>query len=100
MTAYAVQGLVEAQRAGYRVERVAGAEGARGLVEQYRKWPRAIPDLKTYLVDVLAQAAASGALGASARDDETRFDFTSALGELWSARSRMTPYGQALLLQP
>ncbi len=66
----------------------------------YAAYPRAEPDLKVYIVFVLARAAgdrpevpfsyAEGQAGAFRRSD--------ALDDLWSARDRMSAYGRALLL--
>lgn len=95
MTAYALYGLLEARGAGYKVQEHRISNGARALVQLRQKYPRAIPDLKAYLVYVLARVAAAG-IGVPA--DEKTFSQAAAIDELWPARDRMTPYGRALLL--
>jgi uncharacterized protein YfaS (alpha-2-macroglobulin family) len=99
MTAYALSGLVAAEQAGYRVDPWRTRQGWRAVVAQYRTWPRAIPDLKAYLVSVLAAAQASPSLADQRSAGPTQFDFGAALDELWRVRARMTDYGRALLLQ-
>src|SRR6185436_14937386 len=58
MTAYALDGLLQARENGARVEdgRIFTATGA--LKRLYAQYPRAIPDLKAYEVQVLARAEA------------------------------------------
>ena len=55
MTAYAIYGLLETKAAGYKV---AGGSASRigltALARLYRKYPRAIPALKAYMVYVLS----------------------------------------------
>jgi uncharacterized protein YfaS (alpha-2-macroglobulin family) len=96
MTAYAVYGLLETQAAGYKVPEDRIRSGLTALARLYRKYPRAIPALKAYMVYVLERAAASklepGYL------DAGPFDRTAALEEVWTSRSELTPYGRALLL--
>jgi len=96
MTAYAVYGLLETQAAGYKVPEDRIRTGLTALARLYRKYPRAVPTLKAYMVYVLERAAASrlepGYL------DAGPFDRTAALEEVWSSRSELTPYGRALLL--
>ena len=86
MTAYAVDGLMQARDAGVRLEEWRIPNGARALVQLWSKYPRAVPDLKAYEAYVLIRAEAEG------------FDSAAALDELWGARSRMTATGQAYLL--
>lgn len=86
MTAYAVDGLLQARDNGTRVEEWRIFSGARALVQLWNAYPRALPDLKAYEAYVLVRATA---------DD---FDVAAALDQLWEARSRMSPTGQAFLL--
>ncbi len=83
MTAYAVSGLLEAQRAGYRVDRYRLNIGTQALLKLLADYPRAAPDLKAYMAYVLTLAQADGA---------------KAIEQSWGRRDAMTPYGQALLL--
>lgn len=91
MTAYALYGLAEAKRAGYTIREDRIAAGVSALEQLYATYPRAVPDLRAYMVY---------ALGAVRSDAATRdvFDPARAVDDLWSARSRMSPYGKALLL--
>ena len=90
MTAYALDGLLEVKRAGYRVEEWRLHSAASVLAALYAEHPRAVPDLKAYIGYVLARAAEP--LGIEDGDAPGRLD------ELWSARGRLSTYGQALLL--
>ncbi len=97
MTAYAVYGLVELKERGVRIDDSRIFTGSRSLAQQYVEYPRAVPDLKAYLVYVLTRALAQGA------DEETLASVASyrhgdAIDEVWNARGRMTAYGRALLL--
>lgn len=94
MTAYAVFGLLEAQAAGLSVERGALTRGVAAVARLHGEYPRAVPELKAYLVHVLALAAEHGVDPA----DSTGFDTRAALDDVWSARSRMSAYGRALLV--
>lgn len=90
MTAYAIDGLLQAKENGVRIDdwRIASAsQTLRGLYEQY---PQAIPDLKAYVAYVLVRSAVPV-------DTET-FTIAKALDELWAARGRMTASGQSFLL--
>jgi uncharacterized protein YfaS (alpha-2-macroglobulin family) len=95
MTAYALEGLLEAKSAGYGVEegRIVQARGA--LERLYTKYPRATPDLKVYETYVLARSIRpkeGEVVQYFLRGEKDRVD------ELWNARSRMSNYGRALLL--
>jgi uncharacterized protein YfaS (alpha-2-macroglobulin family) len=92
MTAYALFGLDEAKRAGYQIEGFRIENGARALAQMYAEYPNAEPDLKAYLAYVLRRVRPD----AEGVED---YRHAAALDELWSARSRMTSYGRALLLQ-
>jgi uncharacterized protein YfaS (alpha-2-macroglobulin family) len=83
MTAYALYGLNEAQRAGYAVNAERVQDGARALAQMYTEYPRAEPDLKSYMAYVLRRVAP---------------ERTNVFDELWAARARMSSYGRAFLL--
>ncbi|MGC4083427.1 MAG: alpha-2-macroglobulin family protein [Vicinamibacterales bacterium] len=86
MTAYAVDGLMQARDTGVRLEEWRINSGARALVRLWNEYPRALPDLKAYEAYVLARANIDG------------FDLAAALDTLWSARTRMSTTGRAFLL--
>jgi uncharacterized protein YfaS (alpha-2-macroglobulin family) len=92
MTAYALFGLAEARRAGYQVEQSRIGNGARALARLYEEYPRAEPDLKAYIAYVLQRVDPQA---------EQTSDHVHArvADELWNARTRMSAYGRALLLQ-
>jgi uncharacterized protein YfaS (alpha-2-macroglobulin family) len=97
MTAYAVYGLLEARRAGYKVEDSRLRIGKLALERLFDQYPRAVPDLKAYMAYVLVAAqvaTASGGDGGGGREATG----TRAVEQVWSRREAMTPYGQALLL--
>jgi hypothetical protein len=96
MTAYAVYGLLEARRAGYKVDSVRLRNGARALKQLFDTYPRAVPDLKAYMAYVLTEAQVTPEPdGASqGRSDAGR----QAVDQAWARRASMTPYGQALML--
>ena len=96
MTAYATFGLLETRAAGYKVPNDRIANGLAALVRLYRKYPRAVPALKAYMLYVLARAHAEKIEPASLEDGP--FDRAAALSDVWSARDRLTPYGRAVLL--
>ncbi len=95
MTAYALYGLLQADRAGVRVPRAPIERAATATAALYAKYPRAIPDLKAYLTYALALAAARDI---SPARDEGEWSLEEVLDDLWETRSRMSAYGQALLL--
>lgn len=97
MTAYAVYGLLEADRAGYRVDRFRLAQGIAALIQLYDQYPRAAPDLKAYQLYVLALAQARG-LDATPTTRDRRFELSAAFDDLWSARARLGSYGRAWLV--
>jgi uncharacterized protein YfaS (alpha-2-macroglobulin family) len=105
MTAYALYGLDEARRAGYRVDQNRIDNALRALAGMYSDHPRAEPDLKAYMALVIGRAA--GALAEIGfqptperreRGEPAVHNRASALNDLWTARDRMSPYGRALLL--
>src|SRR4029453_6503674 len=60
MTAYAIYGLTEAKRAGYRIDDERVQNGARSLAAMYAEYPRAEPDLKAYMAYVLRRVRPPG----------------------------------------
>ncbi len=88
MTAYAVYGLIEAQREGTRVDAYRLERGAQALASLYAQYPRAVPDLKAYVVFVLGRVPTPPGT----------YRHADALNDLWSARDRMSAYGRALTL--
>lgn len=93
MTAYALYGLLEADAGGYKVDRDRMIQAAAALERLFREYPRAIPELKAYEIYVLALARSRGV-----RTDDRDDDFGAMMDEVWNARTRSSPYGQALLL--
>ncbi len=99
MTAYAVYGLLEAKAAGYKVEYWSIRRGVNALKRMYAEYPRAIPELKAYSTYVILLTGAQGIKTGEDVEEGTRpWSQNAALDELWAARSRMTAYGQSLLL--
>lgn len=101
MTAYALDGLLQARDRGVTVDDYRIQSARRALEQLYAQYPRAVPDLKAYEVLVLARSQATATPPADADAGETPtagVNVVTALDELWSARGRMTPSGQALLL--
>jgi uncharacterized protein YfaS (alpha-2-macroglobulin family) len=99
MTGYAAWGLDEARRAGVKVDSYRISNGVRALARQYAQYPRAVPDLKAYMVYVL-QRAGGEAETVSWFGDGSRGDYRhqTARDEVWNLRDRMSAYGRALLL--
>ena len=99
MTAYALWGLEEARRAGVKVDTYRIHNGARALAQLYAHYPRVEPDLKAYEAFVLQRAAAKEPQIISFVDGkQQQYVHADARNELWDMRSRMSPYGRALLL--
>lgn len=99
MTAYALYGLVEARKAGYRADEGRISNGLRALAQMYAQYPRAEPDLKAYMAYVLARATdVKEPITWYADGNQAQYDHAFVRDELWSARSRMSAYGRALLL--
>jgi hypothetical protein len=92
MTAYALFGLAEARRAGYQIDQFRLNNGAHALARMYAEYPRAEPDLKAYLAYVLHRVDPEA-------HDTGEYTHARAADELWTARTRMSAYGRALLLQ-
>jgi uncharacterized protein YfaS (alpha-2-macroglobulin family) len=95
MTAYAVEGLLEARARGYKVDEWRVRRGVSALAGLYAKYPRAVPALKAYVVLVLVKA--SDALKTDLESES--YAASAALDELWRVREDLTAYGRALLLQ-
>jgi len=93
MTAYALDGLLQARESGTEIDALRVDRAGRALQALYAKYPRAIPDLKAYELYVLVRAEPAADSGA-----ETRFNAAAAIDDLWPARDRMTASGRALLL--
>jgi len=96
MTAYATFGLLETRAAGYKVPQDRISKGLAALVRLYRKYPRAVPALKAYMLYVLARAHVEKIDPAYLEDGP--FDQAAALSDVWDARDRLTAYGRAVLL--
>jgi uncharacterized protein YfaS (alpha-2-macroglobulin family) len=95
MTAYALYGLLEAERAGSSIDRWRLSQAATATARLYAEYPRAVPELKAYLTRVLTRASARGVAPSVGNDV---WDQARALEELWQARERLDAYGRALLL--
>jgi uncharacterized protein YfaS (alpha-2-macroglobulin family) len=96
MTAYALDALVEARAGGYAVEGWRLMNGVSALEALYTEYPRAVPDLKAYMLYALARARTPGD-GASPRASDP-FNLGAAIDAVWNVRDRLSPYGQALLV--
>ena len=98
MTAYALSGLVDAQAHGYPVDGGRRLRAVQALAGMYLDYPRAVPELKAYVVWVLGRALGDRPEVQVWRDGESRtYTQRNALDEVWNARGQMSPYGQALL---
>jgi uncharacterized protein YfaS (alpha-2-macroglobulin family) len=82
MTAYVVAGLAQAQAAGVEIKADVMAKGAARVAAQFAKDPRLAADLRAYMQYALVLAG---------RTD------SAALGQVYDQRSRLSPYGMALL---
>ena len=97
MTAYAVYGQIEAKDAGYKIDEWPVRRGMQALGRLYATYPRAVPELKAYITYVLLLAESRG-FTTSGSGEGARWQRAAALEEIWGARTRMSAYGQALLL--
>ena len=97
MTAYAVFGLIEAQRAGYKVERWRLENGKRALRYFFDHYPRIVPDMKSYMAYVLTLADVGAGEGTDRTPGVEGTD-AKVVEQAWATRDAMTPYGHALLL--
>jgi uncharacterized protein YfaS (alpha-2-macroglobulin family) len=99
MTGYAVWGLDEARRAGVKVDAYRIGSGVRVLAQFYARYPRAVPDLKAYMVYVLQRAGSqSETVSWFAEGTRGEYRHATARDEVWAARDRLSAYGRALLL--
>ncbi|MEQ1869250.1 MAG: MG2 domain-containing protein [Vicinamibacterales bacterium] len=89
MTAYAIEGLLQAKENGVTIEGYRIITASNALRAMYGQYPRAIPDLKAYVVYALLRAES---------EETDTFTFAAAIDDLWQARSRMTASGQSYLL--
>jgi uncharacterized protein YfaS (alpha-2-macroglobulin family) len=96
MTAYALDALIEARAAGYTVEAWRVMNGVSALEALYTEYPRAVPDLKAYMLYALVRSRAPKEAGSPPA--AAAFDLGAALDAVWNVRDRLSPYGQALLL--
>jgi hypothetical protein len=82
MTAYVVAGLAQAKEAGYPIDEKRLNHGRESLLTQIQENPRALADIRVYLVYALALSG----------------DVDHALVEnLYSTREKFSPHGQALM---
>ncbi len=82
MTAYVVAGLAQAKDAGYPIDKQRLKNGRDSLLKQIKENPRAIADIRVYMIYALAL---SGDVDRGLVDD------------LYSSRSKFSPHGQALM---
>jgi len=82
MTAYVVAGLSQAKAAGQQVKPEAIDNGTGWLAKRLTEGPDLAPDLRAYLVYALAVAGKPDG---------------AALGAVYQARAKLSPYGMALL---
>jgi hypothetical protein len=95
MTAYAVYGLLEAHRAGYKIETWPLQKATVALKRLFDQYPRAVPDLKAFMAFVLAEAQTTP-LGFHDTNGPTAG--SQAVEQAWARRDGMSAYGQALML--
>jgi uncharacterized protein YfaS (alpha-2-macroglobulin family) len=93
MTAYATDGLLEARAADVAVPEVALRNGVAATGRQLVQYERMVPELRAYLLYVLARAASM-----DVAFEEQGFDLAAQVEALWTRRGDMSPYGQAWLL--
>ncbi|MGO8787236.1 MAG: alpha-2-macroglobulin family protein [Terriglobia bacterium] len=82
MTAYVVAGLAQAKEAGYPIDERRLKNGRESLLKQIKENPRALADIRVYMVYALAL---SGDVDHSMVDD------------LYSSRQKFSAHGQALM---
>jgi alpha-2-macroglobulin len=82
MTAYVVAGLAQARDAGYPVDAQRLARGRQSLLKQIQENPRAIADIRVYMVYALAL---SGAVD------------PQLVGGLYETRDKLSSHGDALM---
>jgi len=122
MTAYVVAGLAQAKAAGYAVDEGRLERGRESLIEQIGQNPRALADIRAYLIYALEMSVEPGlnlaeafektrqALPPSAeqrmreRSSEQNGPSTATVNPKWvdgldQGRAKLSPYGQALMAQ-
>jgi uncharacterized protein YfaS (alpha-2-macroglobulin family) len=82
MTAYVVAGLAQAKSAGVQVDAERIENGAKWIGKSFAAGPNLAPDLRAYMQYALAVAGKPDA---------------GALGQLFEQRSKLSPYGLAIL---
>jgi hypothetical protein len=82
MTAYVVAGLAQAKQAGYPVDEARLKHGRESLLQQIKENPRALADIRVYMIYALAQ---SGEVDHALVED------------LYSSRQKFSAHGQALM---
>jgi hypothetical protein len=82
MTAYVVAGLAQAKQAGYTIDDARLERGRQSLLRQIQQNPRALADIRTYLVYALDL---SGTVDGSLVEG------------LYSSRAKLSPHGVALM---
>jgi uncharacterized protein YfaS (alpha-2-macroglobulin family) len=82
MTAYVVAGLAQAKQAGYPVEEARLQRGRESLLQQIKENPRALADIRAYLVYALEL---SGVVD------------SSLVEGLYASREKLSPHGIALM---
>lgn len=119
MTAYVVAGLAEARAAGYTVDEDRLERGRESLAQQINENPRAVPDIRAFMIYALETSVKPG-MPLSQALDETRKELPSAardamlqrereqtsstgpvnsrlLDDLAASGSALSPYGNALM---
>ncbi|HUI41664.1 MAG TPA: MG2 domain-containing protein [Terriglobia bacterium] len=119
MTAYVVAGLAQARAAGYTIDDDRLERGRDSLVQQINENPRAVPDIRAYMIYALETSVKPG-LPLSQALEETRQELPSAARSAMEQRQRdhtaytgpldshlvdgvanagdkLSPYGEALL---
>jgi hypothetical protein len=82
MTAYVVAGLAQAKQVGYPVDERRLVRGRESLLQQIKENPRALADIRVYLIYALALSGeVDGAL----------------VEDLYSSRAKFSAHGQALM---
>ena len=84
MTAYVLEGLTQAAAAGYPVRKGPIERARNSLGRQYQENPRAVADLKVYMIRALAMSGEAPG---------------PKLDEILSLRSKLSPVGRAYLAQ-
>lgn len=82
MTAYVISGLVQARDAGINVRQDVITRGVNWLNQEFDRSAAVVPDLRAYLLYTVTQGGSVAA---------------NKVASIWNDRSRLTPYGLALL---